>query len=190
MFSSCSVVESNKTEVFSTQDRELASILQDLENIDNSREANATEKTRLSGYFCSDTVFNLSRKVLTDSEIKDLEKGLDYAPIQNKINEPKLRNDFEEFCRRMHLKWYFRNEPTCEFSETPSFTPMSSWKPPKGHPSLEVFLSEIGKEIFAIPDSRLGYSNLSREEWQAMRSLADDRSIVIKKADKGSSVVV
>ena len=90
----------------------------------------------------------------------------------------------------MRLKWYFRNEATSEFSETPSFTPKSLWKPPKGHPSLEVFLSEIEKEIFAIPDSRLGYSNLSREEWQAMRSLADDRSIVIKKADKGSSVVV
>ena len=31
---------------------------------------------------------------------------------------------------------------------------------------------------------------MSREEWQAVRSLADDRSIVIKKADKGSRVVV
>ena len=42
--SSCSLVESNETEFFSTQDRELASILEDLENIDNNREANATEK--------------------------------------------------------------------------------------------------------------------------------------------------
>ena len=151
--SSCSLVESNETEFFSTQDRELASILEDLENIDNNREANATEKNRLSGYFCSDTIFNLTRNVLTDSEIKVLEKGLDYAPIQSKINEPELRNDFEEFCRRIHLKWYFRKEPTSEFSETSSLTPKSSWKPPKGHPSLEVFLSEIEKEIFAIPDS-------------------------------------
>ena len=36
----------------------------------------------------------------------------------------------------------------------------------------------------------LGYSNFSKEEWQAMRALANDRSIVIKKADKGSCVVV
>ena len=154
------MVESNETEIFSTQDRELTSISEDLENIDNKREANATEETRLSGYFCSDTIFNLSRKVLTDSEIKVLEKGLDYAPIQSKINEPELRNDFKEFCRGMLLKWYLRNEPSSEFNETPSFTPKSSWQPPKGHPSLEVFLSEIEKEIFAIPDSRLGYSNL------------------------------
>ena len=166
--SSCSFIESNKTELFSTQDRELVSVLVDLENIDNNSEANAIGKTRLTGYFYSDTVFNLSRKVLTDSEIKVLEKGLDYAPIQSKINEPKLRNDFEEFCRRMRLKWYFRNEPSSEFSETPSFTPKSLWKPPKGHPSLEVFLSEMEKEVFAVPDSRLGYSNLSREEWRAM----------------------
>ena len=34
------------------------------------------------------------------------------------------------------------------------------------------------------------YSNLSKKEWRAIRSLADDRSIVIKKADKGSYVVV
>ena len=34
------------------------------------------------------------------------------------------------------------------------------------------------------------YSNLSKEEWRVIRSLADDRSIVIKKADKGSYVVV
>ena len=31
---------------------------------------------------------------------------------------------------------------------------------------------------------------MSREEWQAVRSMADDRSIVIKKADKRSCVVV
>ena len=42
--SSCSLVEFNKTQIFSTQDKELASILEDLENIDKNREANATEK--------------------------------------------------------------------------------------------------------------------------------------------------
>ena len=36
---------------------------------------NTTYENRLTGYFCSDTVFNLSRKVLSDAEIKVLEKG-------------------------------------------------------------------------------------------------------------------
>ena len=47
-----------------------------------------TTDKRLYGYFCSETTFNLSNWVLTDTEIKVLEKGLDFAPIQKKINEP------------------------------------------------------------------------------------------------------
>ena len=39
-------------------------------------------------------------------------------------------------------------------------------------------------------ETPLGYSNLFKEEWEAVRTLADDRNIVIKKADKGSCVVI
>ena len=123
-------------------------------------------------------------------EIKILEKGLDYVPIQNKINEPELRRDFENFARRMRLKRYFRNEPSSSFSECPSFKPKSSWKPPKNNPSLELFLSQIEKELVDVCKSDLGYSNVYKEEWQCMHLLANDRSIVIKKADKGLCVVV
>ena len=56
-----------------------------------------TSKVPLEGYFCLDTVFNLGRKVLSDTEIRILEKGLDFAPIENKINETELRSDFEKF---------------------------------------------------------------------------------------------
>ena len=90
----------------------------------------------------------------------------------------------------MRLKWHFRNDPTPYFKETPVFSPESTWKPPKGHPNLEVFLSQIEKELFELAETSLGYSKFSKEEWQAMRGLANDRSIVIKKADKGSCVVV
>ena len=34
------------------------------------------------------------------------------------------------------------------------------------------------------------YSNLAKEEWQAIRYLGHNRNISIKRADKGSSVVV
>ena len=39
--SSCSLVVSNKNELFSTQDREFISIIADLENLDSNSEANA-----------------------------------------------------------------------------------------------------------------------------------------------------
>ena len=105
---------------------------------------------RLTGNFVSDIVFNLSDKVLSDTEIKVLEKGLDFTPIQIKINEPEKRRDFKEFCRRMRLKWHFRNEYTPEFSDRPAFSPKSSWNQPTGHPNLEVFLSQVEHELFQI----------------------------------------
>ena len=75
-------------------------------------------------------------------------------------------------------------------TEIPAFRPKSGWKPPKGHASLEVFLSRVEKELFSDEMNDSTQSNLSGDEWKALRNLADDRSIVIKGADKGSSVVI
>ena len=122
-----------------THDEEIFNILEELQCSANQRIVEeCTEQYRLTGNFVSDTVFNLSNKVLSDTEIRVLEKGLDFTPIQNKINEPELRRDFKEFCQCMRLKWHFRNEPK------------SSWNPPTGHPNLEVFLSQIEHELFQI----------------------------------------
>ena len=98
--------------------------------------------------------------------------------------------DFKEFCQCMRLKWYFRNELAPEFSDRAAFSPKLSWNPPTGHPSLEMFLSQIEHELFQIPDKCPPNSNLSKKEWQDIRSLAEDRSVVIKKADRGSCVVI
>ena len=68
--------------------------------------------------------------------------------------------------------------------------PKSLWKPPLGHLNLEVILSQVENELFEITKEPTRYSNLSQEEWRAIRTLVDDRSIVIKKADKGSCRVV
>ena len=61
---------------------------------------------------------------MTDTEIKVLEKGLDVDRIQKRLNEPELRSDFNEFCRRMRLKWHFWGESE-GFSEAPVFNPKS-----------------------------------------------------------------
>ena len=76
------------------------------------------------------------------------------------------------------------------FSTIPAFRSKSSLKLPIGHPNLEVFLSSAEKELFEDIGTSLRYSNLSTEEWKAIISLADDRNMVIKKVDKGFTVVV
>ena len=55
---------------------------------------------------------------------------------------------------------------------------------PAGHPYLKIFLSSVEKEFFEDIGTSLRYSNLSTEEWKAIRSLADDRSIVIKSGQR------
>ena len=58
----------------------------------------------------------LHNEKLNSSRIQILEKGLDFTPIQKKINEPELRKDLEEFCRSMRIKWHIHNELTSDFS--------------------------------------------------------------------------
>ena len=124
-----------------THDEEILNILEELQCSAGQRIVEeCTEKCGLTGNFVSDTVFNLSIKALSDTKIRVLEKGLDFAPVQNNINELELRRNFKEFCQRMRLKWYFRNKPTPEFSDRPAFSSKSLWNPPTGHPNLEVFL--------------------------------------------------
>ena len=112
-----------------------------------------------------------------------MEKELDFAPIQKTLNEPDLGNDFDEFSHRIRCKWHFRNEVSENFSETPSFRAKSVWKPPKGHASLEVFLSRLEKELFSNEINEPTQSNILGEEWKPIRALAADKTIVIKVAD-------
>ena len=136
-------------------------------------------------------MFNLSQRLLSEIEIQVLEKGLDFAPIQKSINEPELRRDFEDFPRRMRIRCNSRDHPSEDFFDKPAFRPKYNWKSPSGHPGLELFMSQHEKEMFngLLNDSISIPSNMSKEEWEALR-LADDRSIAIKQADKGSFVAV
>ena len=185
-------IVNNSSNSFSKSGDFLEDILKELGKVEKAKEhdVNVISLGRLRGHFCSNTNFNLSHRLLSDAEINLLEKGLDFAPIQRKINEPELREDFEEFFRRMRVKWHFRNELSESFIKKPAFFPKSSWKPHEGHPNLEVFLIQIENKLFKTTETPLGYCNLSKEKWEAVRILADDRNIVLEKPDKGSCVVI
>ena len=63
----------------------------------------------------------------------------------------------------MRHKWHFRNEPTPYFKVTP---------------------------VFELAETYPSCSKFYKEEWQAVRALKNEMSIVIKKVDKDSCVVV
>ena len=133
---------------------------------------------------------NTETSVMGISSITADENRLTGYFCKRRINEPELRSDFGEFWRRMWIKWHFCNEPTLDFSEKTAFHTKSSWNSPKGDPHLKVFLSRVEEELFTVIERRVKHSNLSQEGWKAIRSLADDRNIVIKKAQKDSCVII
>ena len=107
-----------------------------------------TDSDRIKGSSSPDFVFNLSKKVLSKTKIKVLEKGLGFSPTPSFINEADLQRDFDDFARKMRWKWYFRNESQDIPSEIFTYKPKSTWNPPKGSPTLELFLSKVKEDIF------------------------------------------
>ena len=82
------------------QNEDLANILEELQNKTEVSGDSITEITSsncLKGHFCSDTIFNSGHRVLSDAEIKIIEKGLDFFPIQKKINELELNKVLKNF---------------------------------------------------------------------------------------------
>ena len=63
-----------------------------------------------------------------------------------RINESNLKSNFNKFTHKIRCKWHFRNELT----EKVAFCVKSYWNPPYDHPSLEIFLSKIEKEILIL----------------------------------------
>ena len=70
-------------------------ILEELQNRTEVLGDTITEITLSSeNTFSSDTVFNLSHRVLSNAEIKSLQKSLDFAPIQKKIKWTGIKEKF------------------------------------------------------------------------------------------------
>ena len=82
--------------------------------------------------------------------------------------------------------WHFRNDHR-EFDAN-CFKKKSKFNP-KGDAAIEMYLSRLEKEILSL-DEKISYSNLTKGERNALYLLRDDPSIIIKEADKGSTVVV
>ena len=87
----------------------------------------------------SKTVSNPSYKIFTETKMKLLEKGLDFASVQRTLNQPEHRQVFEEFCHRMNCKLHFHNGFSEMYCKIPGFRPKSSCFSPRGHASLEIF---------------------------------------------------
>ena len=58
----------------------------------------------------------------------------------------------------------------------------SSWNSPKEEPHFEVFLIRVEEQLFTVIERPVRLFNLSQEEWNVIKALADDTNVVIKKS--------
>lgn len=54
--------------------------------------------------FVSKKLFNLGQRVLSETEIQVLEKGLVFAPAQISIHKPEFRRDLEVLSRSIRIQ--------------------------------------------------------------------------------------
>ena len=99
------------------------------------------------------------------------------------------RWDLQEYHRRIKLTTYFKNKKD---TDPPPFTLKSTWSPS---------LAQLPPEVATLIEADLQHfdrsfkpwrmrPNLTGEEAAALKELKDNKNIVIKPADKGSSVVI
>ena len=100
-----------------------------------------------------------------------------------------MKNDLERLGREIKLKMHFKTKSTVAFSEKAAFRVLSKLTPPIGGIQLKMYLSETEERLLSS-QSEKSYSNLKKDECDALHFLMSDDELIIKPADKGSAVVV
>ena len=140
------------------------------------------------GTFANKNVVNLSKRKLSESEISLLSKGLKFIPTSNTIDKAKLKIELEAIGRMLRLKWFFRDDEK-KFNPD-KFKPKSTSKPRNKDAAIEIYLSSREEKLMSIEIPKDKYNNLTREERGALFDLKNEKTMVIKGAEKVSAVVV
>ena len=143
---------------------------------------------RLEGKFVSKNVIIVSRRNFSSTEISLLTKGLKFVPTANKFNQAKLKRELEEYGRKLTLMGYFKNDERPFFKER--FKPKSTFYPRNKDAVIETYLRCLEEMLLDIEVLSKRFNNLTKDERISMYSLKDDKSIMIKGADKGAAVIV
>ena len=86
----------------------------------------------------------------------------------------------------LRLKWHFRNENKDIHGDM--FKP--KFNPGNKDAALELYLSSLEERRVKVEVLKDKFDNLTNSEWKALHDLKNDKSIVIKSADKCLAVVV
>ena len=140
----------------------------------------------------SDNVVNISDRVLTQAEVSLLSRGLKFYPTPVEVDISAVKRDIKEFGRKVKCKAYFHfnNVVEQDGQKFRQFREKSSWYPTEVNPTIEVYLRKLEERVLAINERGSNFSNLLKNEQEALKNLKKYHDIVIiKEADKGGAVV-
>jgi hypothetical protein len=136
-------------------------------------------------------VVNLSERKLSLIETNILNKGLNFCFTDNRSTniDRNIDSDLQKFNRNLQLRYIFNDQSR---TNTEKFTGNPNWIPPKGKCSPEIngYTDYLKLEIKKLITVNKTKHNISRKEREALQCLRNDKNILIKKADKGGSIVV
>ena len=142
------------------------------------------------------TVVTISENLLLfDSEKSVLSKSLNFVPKSKKQTNFRLSKTLKNSFAAFNWK-PFNKEDDSNISNKDTFETLqirkSKWTPPEGQfSSLDFFIKKCGHDTNKLKfNCNTKFSNLSSEDWSALKSLKKRKDIVIKAADKGGAVVV
>ena len=106
-----------------------------------------------------------------------------FVPTCNNIDKVKFKIELEAFGRMLRLKWHFRN--ASKDIHRDMFKPKPKFNPRNKDAAIELYLSSLEEKLIKaeVPKDKL--NNLTKSEQKALYDLKNDKSIVIKSADKG-----
>ena len=136
-------------------------------------------------------VVNRSTSLLTENELSVLVRVLTFVPTECRPDKKRLVKEFDEFTRLLRVKFYMAN-PEEENGYVPHpFKLKTHWQPSKTkNLTLESFIDDTRQAFLKSKPNRKIHSNLSEADNSALESLGERSDIIIKKADKGSLVIV
>ena len=105
-------------------------------------------------------------------------------PSADKIDRVKSKGELDEYGRKLRLMWHFWNDERTFTAE--KFRPKSSFNPRNQDAIIESYLSCLEEKLLDIEISSKRYNNFTKDERNALYSLKDDPSIIIKSAGEGS----
>ena len=155
----------------------------------NNRKARTIRRTKRLSENAKKNVLNLSDYILSEAECSLLSKGLKFIPTPGTRNiRRNLLCDFNELARKMRCRALFHTDG----NDTKLHPLYLNTKYNPGYTSniaLENYLYATKMELCKIHVQKYR-DNLTKNERAALTSLRNESSIIIKKADKSTTVVV